>query len=68
METRGTVRGRRVELERVPEELDGRRVRVRLEPIEEPRTLASSEHTELWREWAESGPQGPIEDDGDPWP
>jgi len=68
METHGTVHGRRVELESSVPSLDGKRVRVRLDPLEDERMLSSVEQAEIWHEWVESGPQGPIEDDSDGWP
>ena len=70
METRGVVHGRQVELEGPVPNLEGRRVRVRLELLEGEHTLSAAEQAQLWREWVESGPQGPIEadDDGWPWP
>lgn len=68
MEVRGTVQGQRVELETPVPSLDGKRVRVHLDLLEDHRTLSSTEQAEIWREWVESGPQGPIEDDSDDWP
>ncbi len=67
METRGIVQGRRVELENPVPGLDGKRVRVRLDLLKEHRKLSSAEQAEVWREWVESGPQGPIEDDSNGW-
>jgi len=32
-------------------------------PIEEKIELSAQEQAELWREWAERGPQGPIPDE-----
>jgi len=57
----GLVRGRTIELESAVPEMDGQRVRVVLEPVEEPR-LSDEQQRELWRAWIEHGPQGPIED------
>lgn len=36
---------------------------MRLEPIEEEVELSAQEQADLWREWAEGGPQGPIPDE-----
>jgi len=58
---KGTVHGRTVELDQQVERLDGQRVLVVLEPIDEPATAA--ETAESWRAWAERGPDGPIDDD-----
>ncbi len=45
-------------------EMDGKRVRVVLEPVEEQR-LSVQQQREFWRTWIERGPQGPIEDGPD---
>lgn len=42
-------------------EMDGQRVRVMLEPVEEER-LSAQQQRDLWRVWVERGPEGPIED------
>jgi hypothetical protein len=68
METRGIVHGRQVVLEDPVPSLDGKRVRVRLDVLDEERVLSPAEQIEAWREWVESGPQGPLEDDNDGWP
>jgi hypothetical protein len=60
----GLVRGRIIELESAVPEMDGQRVRVVLEPVEEPR-LSAEQQRELWQAWVERGPQGPIEDGPD---
>jgi hypothetical protein len=60
----GLVRGRTIELESAVPEMEGQRVRVVLEPVEEPR-LSSEQQRELWQAWIEHSPQGPIEDDTD---
>lgn len=59
----GRVTGKTVMLdERVPE-LEGKRVRIVMEPADE--TDASIDTFRLWREWCERGPQGPLEDEAD---
>jgi len=68
METLGTVHGRQVDLEDAVPSMDGKRVRVRLEIVDEERELSPAEQTEAWHEWVASGPQGPIIDDADEWP
>ena len=60
----GLVRGRTIELESAVPEMEGQRVRVVLEPVEEPR-LSNEQQRELWQAWIERGPQGPIEDGPD---
>jgi len=42
-------------------EMDGQRVRVMLEPVEEER-LSAQQQREFWRVWVERGAEGPIED------
>lgn len=60
----GLVRGRTIELESAVPEMEGQRVRVVLEPVDEPR-LTSEQQRELWQSWIERGPQGPIDDGPD---
>jgi hypothetical protein len=60
----GLVRGRTIELESAVPEMEGQRVRVVLEPVDEPR-LSNEQQRELWQAWIERGPQGPIEDGPD---
>ncbi len=62
---KGTVHGRTVELDEEVVPLDGQRVLVVLEPIPEE-TLPGSEAADEWRTWVQRGPQGPIEDEGEP--
>jgi hypothetical protein len=57
----GLLRGTTIELESTVPEMDGKRVHVALEPVEEKR-LSAQQQRELWGAWIESGPQGPIED------
>lgn len=64
---KGTVHGRTVELDQRVDRLDGQRVLVVLEPIDEP-ALAAADATDAWRTWAEKGPDGPIEDDDPSFP
>jgi hypothetical protein len=62
----GLVQGNTVVLdEAAPPPLEGKRVLVVLEPVEEP-ALTHEQHSEAWRAWVASGPQGPIEDEGEP--
>lgn len=46
--------------------LDGKRVVVALEPLEEPVPALGELDMAAWRLWVASGPQGPIEIDGEP--
>ena len=61
----GVVHGNVIELDEPVPGLEGRRVRVVVEPVNE----VSEDHAEqqrAWEEWAARGPQGPIKDDGEP--
>ncbi len=60
----GTVHGKTIELESTVPELDGKRVRVVLEAVDEQH-LTTEQQSELWRVWVAQGPQGPIEDGAD---
>jgi hypothetical protein len=57
----GLLRGTTIELERTVPEMDGKRVHVFLEPIEEQQLSGRQQH-ELWQAWVEKGADGPIED------
>ncbi|HEY3569988.1 MAG TPA: hypothetical protein VGP73_18785 [Thermoanaerobaculia bacterium] len=56
---KGLLHGNTITLEATVPPLEGQRVHVLIEPIEET-TLSAQEQAELWRQWAERGPQGPI--------
>jgi hypothetical protein len=63
----GWVHGNTITLETPVPPFEGKRVLIRLEPAEDLDAALSLEmQARLWRDWAESGPQGPIEDDGEP--
>jgi hypothetical protein len=57
----GLLRGATIELESGVPEMDGQRVRVVLEPVEEQQ-LSAQQQREFWQAWVERGPEGPIED------
>ena len=62
---KGRVDGKTIILDEDMPPLDGQRVLVVIERIEEPE---SDEFQKLaaWNSWIASGPQGPIEDDDEP--
>lgn len=63
----GTLHGQTIELDHAVPPLEGRRVRVLIESLEERDLVLSSDaQEELWQTWMEKGPQGPIEDEGEP--
>jgi hypothetical protein len=60
---KGVLHGNIITLDSDVPPLEGKRVRVLLEAVNEADAMISAEaHAELWREWIERGPQGPIED------
>jgi hypothetical protein len=61
----GIVHGNTIMLDDTVPPLEGRRVLVLIEPLEEGEILDKTTQARLWKTWAESGPQGPIEDDGE---
>ena len=64
----GIVHGNIVTLDRSVPPLEGKRVRVQLEPIASADIqLTAEEQQRLLQEWAERGPQGPLEGN-DTWP
>lgn len=64
----GTVRGNTIALDGPVPPLEGRRVRVILEPLSSEETAPAPEEQErLLLEWAEKGPKGPLDAEV-PWP
>ena len=61
----GVVHGKVIELDEPVPDLEGRRVRIVVEAADETTTNAV-EQQRAWEEWAARGPQGPIDDDGEP--
>jgi hypothetical protein len=70
MTVAGTVSGTTIQLEEPVPGLEGRRVRVQLEVIDEPEPgMSPDESAQAWEAWVASGPQGPLDDDDGPaWP
>jgi len=63
----GTLQGRTITLDETVPTLEGHRVRVLLVADDEaPMELSRERHQELWQEWVQRGPQGPMEDDHGP--
>jgi hypothetical protein len=58
----GLLHGNTITLETTVPPLEGQRVHVLIEPIEERVELSAQEQAELWRIWTEGGPQGPIKE------
>ncbi len=61
----GVVHGKVIELDEAVPALEGRRVRVVVEPFDEI-TTDPAELVRAWDAWAARAPDGPIEDDGEP--
>jgi hypothetical protein len=68
----GTLHGKVIDLDDALPALDGKRVRVLVEPEESPATdddqasrLSSDDQRRLWAEWVRLGPQGPLEVEGE---
>jgi predicted RNase H-like HicB family nuclease len=62
------VLAERLERGEAPAEIfEGERLVIRLEPAAvADEVLPAEAQAELWRAWAENGPQGPIEDEAEP--
>jgi hypothetical protein len=56
---KGLLHGNTITLETAIPPLEGQRVHVLIEPVEE-KVLSAREQEEIWQQWAERGPQGPI--------
>ena len=46
--------------------LEGQRVRIVIALMDEEVDLAPGEQAKAWKQWIAGGPQGPIEEDGEP--
>jgi hypothetical protein len=64
----GVVRGQTIALDEPVPRLEGQRVRVTLEGVPSVESeLSVDEQSRLLREWAQRGPQGPLDAD-EAWP
>jgi hypothetical protein len=60
----GTIHGNTITLDAEVPPLEGRRVRVVIEPLDAAEVVLSpDQQAQLWQAWARSGPQGPIDED-----
>jgi hypothetical protein len=58
----GWLRGNTITLETAAPPLEGKRVRIKIEPAEDSEAVLSpEEQARLWQEWVDHGPQGPVE-------
>ena len=59
----GLLHGNTIVLDSSVPPLEGKRVHVLIEPMDEDVELSAAENAALWQEWVERGPQGPISDE-----
>jgi hypothetical protein len=60
----GTLHGNTITLDSAVPPLEGRRVRVVIEPLNEREiVLTSDKQAQLWQAWVERVPQGPIDEE-----
>jgi hypothetical protein len=63
----GWLHGNTIILETEAPPLEGKRVRVKIEPAEDSEAVLSpEEQARLWQEWMDRGPQGPVELEDEP--
>jgi hypothetical protein len=62
----GILRGNTITLDSPVPPLEGQRVRVVIALADEEVKIAPAEQAKAWGQWIANGPQGPIEDDGEP--
>ncbi len=60
----GVIEGNTITLDSPIPPLDGKRVRVTIEPVEPAESVVEAEEqAQLWKLWVANGPDGPIERD-----
>ena len=62
----GIVHGKTITLDAPVPPLEGRRVRLTIELVEDEVKLSDEQQRAAWAAWVERGPLGPIDDDGEP--
>jgi hypothetical protein len=62
----GVLHGNTITLDAPVPPLEGQRVRVLIALADDDLQLRPEQQAEAWRQWTATGPQGPIEDDGEP--
>jgi hypothetical protein len=63
----GRVHGSTTELDAIPNApFEGQRVRVLFELVDEDVRLSAEQQATCWTAWIARGPDGPIEDEGEP--
>jgi hypothetical protein len=61
----GVLHGNTITLDGPVPPLEGQRVRVVIALADDDAQVAPAEQAKAWSQWIASGPQGPIEDDGE---
>jgi hypothetical protein len=61
----GTLAGRTITLDTIVPALEGRSVRVLIEPVDEDVQLSQQEQLDAWQQWTQRE-EGPITDDEEP--
>ena len=61
----GRIHGSVIELDAPVPALEGQRVRVVVEPVDEP-AIGADALRDAWNSWVTTGPDGPIADDDEP--
>ena len=62
----GILHGNTITLDGPVPPLEGQRVRIVIALMDEEVELAPGEQAKAWKQWIAGGPQGPIEEDGEP--
>ena len=62
----GVLHGNTITLDAPVPPLEGQRVRVLIALADDDLELRPEQQAEAWRQWVTDGPQGPIDDDGEP--
>ena len=70
MHAKGTIHGNNILLESPLPGLEGKKVSLQLEVIDEPDLrLSPQEQRDAWGAWLKEGPQGPFDvEEGSDWP
>jgi hypothetical protein len=62
----GVLHGNTITLDAPVPPLEGQRVRVLIALADDDIPLGPEQQAEAWLQWVTGGPQGPIDDDGEP--
>jgi hypothetical protein len=62
----GVLHGNTITLDAPVPPFEGQRVRVLIARADDAAQLSSADQASAWAQWIDHGPQGPIDDDGEP--